>query len=268
MNNEEIINGYLKALDINNQIFNVEDITKLMKAHVKAFPFSSLKVLLKEDISLELEDIYADIVVKKRGAYCFEHNKLFYEVLKGLGFDVQYFLARVVNNTDNIVPQTHRFTLLNFDDEQYLLDVGIGFRTPAVAIKFGTKNSVNHLGTSFRVKEFEDNTYALQIIKNDEIFTVTKFDLNKCYEVDFEMGHFYSHKNPCAVFMNNLVLSLIKDDTVYSLVNDNYLKIYKSEERKIKINNLEQFQDILKNDFSVNFNLDEIKMFYRNFLKA
>lgn len=268
MNNKQIINGYLKALDMDNQIFDIEDIIKLMKAHVKTLPFSSLKVLLKEDISLELEDIYNNLVLKRRGGYCFEHNKLFYEVLKGLGFDVQYYLARVVNNTQNMVPQTHRFTLLNFEDEKYLLDVGIGFRTPAVPVKFGKDYSINHLGTSFCIKELEDNLSALQIIKDDEIFTVTKFDLNKCYESDFEMGHFYSHKNPRAVFVNNLVLSLIKDDVTYSLINKNYFKIYKDEQKEISIKSLQQFQDILKNDFSTNFTIDELTMFYNKFVKV
>lgn len=267
MNNKQLINGYLKALDMDNQIFNIEDITKLMKTHVKTFPFSSLKVLLKEDISLELEDIYTSLVVQKRGGYCFEHNKLFYEVLKGLGFDVQYFLARVVNNTENMVPQTHRFTLLNFEDEQYLLDVGIGFRTPAVPVKFGKEYSSNHFGTSFIIKELEDNLYALQIIKDDEIFTVTKFDLNKCYESDFEMGHFYSYKNPCAVFVNNFVISSINDSEVRSFVNDTYFKISGNSQKKVEINSFGEFQKILEGDFNLNFDYKEIEFFYNNFVE-
>lgn len=267
MNNKQLINGYLKALDMDNQIFNIEDITKLMKTHVKTFPFSSLKVLLKEDISLELEDIYNDLVVKKRGGYCFEHNKLFYEVLKGLGFDVEYYLARVVNNTDNMVSQTHRFTLLNFEDEQYLIDVGIGFRTPAVPVKFGKENSINHLGTSFLVKEFKDSTYALQILQNDEIFIATRFDLNKCYESDFEMGHFYSYKNPCAVFVNNLVLSFITDNEIRSLRNSDYFKIYENLQEKIEISNLDKFQKILREDFNVSFEDEEISALYKNFVE-
>ncbi|WP_072679412.1 arylamine N-acetyltransferase [Arcobacter sp. LA11] len=266
MDKDKIVNGYLSALDIDNKISNIEDITKLIKAHLRTFPFSSMKVLLKEDISLELKDIYENIVVRKRGGYCYEHNKLFYEVLKNLGFEVEYYLARVVNNTDSIVPQTHRFTVLNFEDKRYLIDVGIGFRSPTSPVKFGKEVSSCLLGT-YCIKEFDDKTFAMQLIQNDKPFIVTKFDLNKCYEVDFTLGHFYSHKNPEAVFVNNLVVSLMDNDAIYSLVNKNYLKIYKDKTEKIEINSLEQFQEILEHDLNSNFNLDEVVFLYEKYIE-
>ncbi len=264
---KELVNNYLKTIGFFKEIVSIEDINKLIRAHVNTFAFSSLKVLLKEEISLEIEDIYKSIVLNKRGGYCFEHNKLFYEVLKSLGFDVEYYLARVVNNSDNIVPQTHRFTLLNYEGERYLLDVGIGFRTPNVAIKFGDEVTSNHLGINFRIKEFEDNTYALQSIQENEVFNITKFDLNKCYEEDFELGHFYSHKHPCAAFVNNLVLSLITNTEIRSLRNSDYFKIYENSQEKIEIDNLDKFQKILKEDFNVFFEDKEMELLYRSFVK-
>ena len=144
--NNEIVKKYLAKLHINKDIQTIEDISNLMCIHQKTFPFSSLKVLLKKEISLNLEDIYDSLIEKKQGAYCFEHNKLFYKVLKELGFDVDFYLARVVNNTDDEVPQTHRFTLLNFENEKYLIDVGIGFRSPCIPVKFTKEFSFSHLG--------------------------------------------------------------------------------------------------------------------------
>jgi len=263
---KELVNNYLKTIGYFDEIVNIDDINKLMRAHVNTFAFSSLKVLLKEDISLDLEDIYESIVLKKRGGYCFEHNKLFYEVLKSLGFDVVYYLARVVNNMDNIVPQTHRFTLLNYKNEQYLLDVGIGFRTPCVAVKFGKDISTNHLGYNFKIEKIDDNTYGLEILDKDDVFIATKFDLNKCYEADFEMGHFYSHKNPCAVFVNNLVLSLITKDEIRSLRNSDYFKIYENAQEKIEIKSLNMFQKILKEEFNVDFQDKELELLYKEFV--
>jgi len=172
MNKEQIISRYLSSLDIDNEISDIEDITKLIEAHLRTFPFSSLKVLLKEDISLELKDIYENIVVRKRGGYCYEHNKLLYEVLNYLGFAVEYYLARVINNTDSMVPQTHRFTILNFDDKRYLIDVGIGFRSPNAPIKFGKELTSCYLG-NYCIKEFDDKTFAMQLIQNDKPFIVT-----------------------------------------------------------------------------------------------
>ena len=266
MKNKQIIKNYLDTLNIVYSIKTLEDITKLIKAHLRTYAFSSLKVLLKEDISLDLESIYENIVVKKRGGYCFEHNKLIYEVLKELGFDVTYYLARVVNNTDNIPPQTHRFTLLKLDNERYIIDVGIGFRTPSVPIKFGDESSISHLGVEYKIVEREDNIFSMQLTEKGKPFFATKFDLNRCYESDFEMGHFYSHKSPNAVFVNNFVISLIQDEVVYSIVNNKYLKTYKEKVEELEIKSTEQLAQIVKNDFNSNFTFEEIEFFYNKFI--
>ncbi|MCH9813796.1 MAG: arylamine N-acetyltransferase [Epsilonproteobacteria bacterium] len=267
MDKEEIVKAYLARLEINDDVKTLEDITKLIKAHLKTFPFSSLKVLLKEEISLELNAIYENLVVKKRGGYCFEHNKLMYEVLKTLGFDVTHYLARVVNNSEHIPPQTHRFTLLNFEAQRYLIDVGIGFRTPSVPIKFGNDASISHLGVAYNIVEFDDKTFAMQLIEKGKPFVATKFDLNRCYDSDFEMGHFYSYKSPDAVFVNNFVISRIEEDMIYSIVNDQYLKIYKEWTEVVEIKSIEQLVKIVQDDFHSNFTLEEIKLFYTQYVK-
>jgi len=267
MTKKEVVTNYLDTLGFDTEINSLKDISNLIKKHEQTFAFSSMKVLLKENISLDLEDIYNDIVVQKRGGYCFEHNKLFFEVLKQLDFDVQFYLARVVNNTSNEVPQTHRFTLLNFEDEQYLIDVGIGFRSPCVPVKFGNSDTSSHLGISYKIKEFEDSTFGLQILQNNETFTVTNFNLNRCYEADFEMGHFYSHKHPNASFVNNLVISVIFNNEIRSLRNKNYLKIHEKDQEEIIIKSLEQFSSILKDDLNCSFSSNEVELIYNRYIK-
>jgi N-hydroxyarylamine O-acetyltransferase len=267
MKNQEIVKKYLNVLNINNKIKTLEDITKIIKAHLKTFPFSSLKVLLKEEISLDMNSIYENIVVKKRGGYCFEHNKLIFEVLSELGFDVTPYLARVVNNTENIPPQTHRFTLLKYEGEKYLIDVGIGFRTPSVPVKFGNKPSISHLNTEYKIVELDDETLSMQLVEKGKPFNATKFDLNRCYEADFEMGHFYSYKNPKAVFINNFVISLIKDDVIHTLVNNKYFKIYKENKEEINIESSVQLKEILKDDFNAQFTFEESAFFYKKYIQ-
>lgn len=266
MTNKEIVKNYLDVLDIDYEIKTLEDITKLIKAHLRTLAFSSLKVLLKEEISLDLESIYKNVVVQKRGAYCFEHNKLIYEALKELGFDVEYYLARVINNSSNITPQTHRFTLLTYEGERYLIDAGVGFRTPSVPVKIGG-TSISHLGVEYKVLEFEDKTYSMQLMQNGKPFYVTKFDLNRCYEPDFEMGHFYAHKSPVAVFVNNLVISLIHDNVINSLVNSRYLKIYEDETIEVQITSSKHLAQLLKNDFNVMYTFDEVSILFENYIE-
>ena len=268
MNNHDIVNNYLADLGFDNNIKTLEDITKLIQAHLNTFAFSSLKVLLKEPISLELSDIYTSIVVQKRGGYCFEHNKLFFEVLKELGFDVTFYLARVVNNSNSEVPQTHRFTLIHYEEDYYLIDVGIGFHSPCAPIKFSGQPTPSHLDISYTVQQNIDKTYVLQSIAQNIVFAVTKFDLHKCYEADFEMGHFYSSQYPQAVFVNNLVISLITQNEIRSLRNSDYFKIQKGLQRKVEIKTLEEFRSILSNDFNLSFNHDEASLLFEKYIKS
>ena len=265
--NQNLLNTYLTTLNITNEIKTIDDINTLIKEHEKNFAFSSMKVLIKEDISLELEDIFENIVIKKRGGYCFEHNKLFYEVLKALGFDVEFYLARVVNNLEVEVPQTHRFTVLNYKGEKYLIDVGIGFRSPSIAIKFIDEVYYSHLGYSYKITKLENEKYAMQIIKNDEVFTATNFDLKKCYEADFEMGNFYSSKHPCAAFVNNLVISLIVEDEIRSLRNKDYIIIKEDKEEILEIEDFEHFHEILQNDLNSHFLKEEALKVYEKYVK-
>jgi N-hydroxyarylamine O-acetyltransferase len=264
--NHTLLNNYLDILGLHKNITTLAQITQLIQAHEKNFAFSSVKVLLKEEISLSLEDIYRDIVVNKRGGYCFEHNKLMYEVLKELGFDVQFYLARVVNNLDKEVPQTHRFTLLNFEGERYLIDVGIGFRSPNVPIKFAQESTYSHLGISYRIETLANNTYGLDILQNDTTFRVSTFDLNPCYEADFEMGHFYSHKHPCAVFVNNLVVSRITHNEIRSLRNSDYFKIDEKGQRKIHIKDIEHFKSVLTDELNSVFDNEAMSEIYNKYV--
>jgi len=104
-------------------------------------------------------------------------------------------------------------------------------------------------------------------MENNKPYIATKFDLNRCYEIDFEMGHFYSHKHPNAVFVNNLVLSRIEDNIIYSLVNSKYLKIYKDKTQEIKITSSTHLDEILKDDFNSNCTSKEAETLYNKFVK-
>lgn len=261
----KIAKDYLSFLGFSHQINSLSGITELIKAHLKTFSFSSITVLLKDEISLDIEDIYKKIVINKRGGYCFEHNKLFFEVLKELGFDVQPYMARVVNNTNNIVPKTHRFTLLNYKGEKYLIDVGIGFRSPCIPVKLSNEFFPSHLGISYRIRNIDKNLFAFESSKNDEIFTITNFDLNNYNDADYEMGHFYSHKHPNAIFVNNLVISQITDDEIKSLRNNNYIKIYENTQEEIPLDSFESFKKIVFDDFNICFTDEELELIFNNF---
>ena len=94
---------------------------------------------------------------------------------------------------------------------------------------------------------------------------MTKFDLNNCYESDFELAHFYSHKHSNAVFVNNLVLSLINEKEIRSLRNNEYFKIYENYQEKFTFNCFDEFKSILSSDFNISFSDEELKLLYNKY---
>lgn len=266
---KDIVKGYLKELGLDENINTLEEITQVIQAHLKTFAFSTMKVLFKEDISLELEDIFESIVVKKRGGYCFEHNKLIYEVLKFLGFDVTFYLARMINNSKEEVAQCHRFTLLKFENKSYLIDVGTGIHSPLVPVDFTSGVITNsHLGITYTIQKTKHNTYRLVMPQKKGIYTITQFDLIPCYEIDFEMGHFYTCKNPHSDLAHMLLISLSSKEVMKSLRGNSYFKIYENHEERTQIQDIETFKKIVQEELLCSFSHKELELIYNQYIKG
>jgi len=263
----ELIKNYLKTIDMHNELINLSDVEVLMKKHLQKLPFCNIPVLLGKDISLDLSKIIEKMIDNKEGGYCFEHNKLIYETLLFYGFNVKALFGRVLLNSKNTdVPKTHRFTLLIYENEKYLIDVGFGFMSPNEPIKFGSTTTKTTLNTSYVIKETNKDSFELQLIRNDIFYTLYSFDLHEYNEMDFEVGNFYSYNHKNANFVNNLVLSTIADNEIRSLRNNTYYKIFPNNKKEVTIKTLDEFTNILKYDFDYLIDDKEIKHLFENFV--
>ncbi|PWK87477.1 N-hydroxyarylamine O-acetyltransferase [Lentzea atacamensis] len=90
---------------------------ELHEAHVRAIPFENIDVMLGRVPSLDLADIQAKLVGRRRGGYCYEHQLLFTAVLERLGYAVARRMSRVMTG-----PRTHFMSIV----DNHLVDVGFG----------------------------------------------------------------------------------------------------------------------------------------------
>ncbi|PNK60715.1 arylamine N-acetyltransferase family protein [Psychrobacter sp. FDAARGOS_221] len=268
---KRIIDHYLETLNIDPDLKTLEDISKLADAHLKAFAFGNPKILVGESVPIDLEGIYNNLVVNKRAGYCFEHNKLMYETLKLKGFEVTQHIARVVNNEAPRAPLTHRVTILYYEGETYLVDVGVGFRSPSVAVKFGDTNepAVSHLGIPYKVLpvDADKGVYTMQLVEKGKPFNATQFNLIENVEADFQMGNFYSYMNPEGLWRNTLVVSCNTEDSINSLRNNAYFKIHADSTEQIEITEFDQFSDIMQNELKVNYTKQELAQLFEGYVK-
>lgn len=125
-------NAYLERIGYRESIIHtLEALGQLQLAHLYAVPFENLSIHWGEPIVLEEAALFAKIVTRRRGGFCYEVNGLFAHLLRALGFPVQMLSAAVYAN-GVYGPEFDHMTLLVRLEEYWLVDVGFGdsFRQP------------------------------------------------------------------------------------------------------------------------------------------
>jgi N-hydroxyarylamine O-acetyltransferase len=99
---------------------------QLQAAHLLAVPFENLSIHAGEPIVLDDEALFAKIVVRRRGGFCYELNGLFAWLLRSMGFRVTMLAAEVMNARGEWgLPFDHMALLVTLE-ERWLVDVGFG----------------------------------------------------------------------------------------------------------------------------------------------
>jgi len=188
---------------------------------VATLSFASVGPRLGDHLPLDLASLYDRIVVRRRGGYCFEQNGLMYDVLEELGFKVTLQMARVLLNLDVHPGLTHRLTLVDFEGGRYIVDVGFGSMGPRLPVNMDPSLSPPATHPYF-IKETRPGELCLHMMKDGAPWMLYRFELVRYGPADCEVGHFYSHKNPKANFVNNLIAARKLDGEIHSLRNRDY----------------------------------------------
>ncbi|REG83668.1 arylamine N-acetyltransferase family protein [Marinomonas pollencensis] len=244
-------------------------VDELQARHVAQHSFNSLSVALEDDLPLDIDALSNKFVKRGLGGYCFEHNKLMFELLKALGYDVQLVLARVLNNRDISAPRTHRVSVLRLEGKRYLLDSGFGANGPIAPLQL-TPNVRQVAGQdSYQIVAYQTahgDEYALQIEQQQTLFTLYRFDL-ACYsDADCELAHFYSHKHANAVFVNNLMVSIKSAQSTVSLQNDEMRVTTQGVTRVYRITSAELLQRHLLERFSITLEEAAVARLFERFI--
>ncbi|XP_069494650.1 arylamine N-acetyltransferase, pineal gland isozyme NAT-3-like [Ambystoma mexicanum] len=107
---------------------DLDTLTAIFQYHIRAIPFENVSGYCGETIFLGLEDIFEKLVRKKRGGCCWEHNYLFYWIVKEMGYDVtliggNFYIPELEMYSINI---SHPMLTVVVDGKTYLLDAGAG----------------------------------------------------------------------------------------------------------------------------------------------
>lgn len=262
-----IKDAYLNDLKI-TAAMDVDFLNQLQSKHIARYSFNSLAVVLGHDISLEIEAIFNKIVEKKRGGYCFEHNKLVLTVLKEIGFDVRLLMAKVIYNRDIDVARTHRITLLNLQGDDYIVDAGFGHLGARYPVKLELGLEQDQGDAVYRIVKNSQEDYCYQLLKDNEFFTLYTFNYYHYSEAECLPAHFYSHKSPEAAFVNNMVVCRKFYNDILSLRNDNFSRISNEATITTVISNPTQLHQILNDEFELNFDFAIAEFLFSKFISV
>jgi N-hydroxyarylamine O-acetyltransferase len=111
---------------------SAETLRALQLAHMYAVPFENLDIHLGRPLSLDHEALFAKIVTRRRGGFCYELNGLLGRMLEELGFRVRLLSAEVARSTGGFSPKFDHLALCVEREDPWLVDVGFGngFRLP------------------------------------------------------------------------------------------------------------------------------------------
>lgn len=105
-----------------------QGLATLQGAHRRAIGFENLAIPLGDGIRIDSASVFEKLVVRGRGGYCFEQNRLLSDALTALGLVNRPLLARVLLGlpAHTTPPRTHTLLLVNMDGAAWVADAGFG----------------------------------------------------------------------------------------------------------------------------------------------
>jgi len=221
----------------------------LQMAFLLKVPFENLDIHLDLQIRLSPESIYEKIVSKKRGGFCYECNILFFELLSGLGFHVEYLSARMVSGSTVGKEYDHMVLLVHLEYD-YLADVGNG-QSCREPLRIDGTNKATSEDYAYRVGT-HGKDYALYYRLSDTAWTPRfLFTLAPRDRADFSDMCHYHQTSPDSVFTRQRLVTIATFEGRVTLT-DMRLSIAKgSEIQESVVNSEDEYYKILKQNFGI-----------------
>jgi N-hydroxyarylamine O-acetyltransferase len=178
----------------------------LHEAHVRAFTFDNIDVLLDAHPGVELAAVQAKFVGRGRGGYCFEHGVLFAAALERLGYDVERRLGRV---GDVAAPRTHCVVVVTLDGERLLADPGFGMSVlRPIALVDGATQDFG--GWQYRLRETPVGAgrgWTLERWRDEHWELMHVHDELPVHPIDLTLAHHFTSTFPTIHFRNMLMVT-------------------------------------------------------------
>lgn len=248
------IQKYLERIDYHGALTpDLQTLSHLQTAHMRAVPFENFSVYYKEPIRLDEEWLYHKIVGRNRGGFCYELNGMFDWLLRSLGFDVTMLSAGVSRESGGFGPEFDHMTLMVHLDEDYLVDVGFGdsFQTP---VRINDRGEQTQNGMSYQIKAegealilFEQNDRD----ENPSMQAQYRFTLTPRRMEEYENMCLYHQISPESSFTQKRVCSRATPNGRLTLSNLRFIVTENGVKNERELSSESEFELILLEYFNI-----------------
>lgn len=196
---------------------------RLHRAHVLTVPFENLDIQYGIPIDLRIESLFNKVVNQRRGGFCFELNGLFYELLKGFGFNVRLISAQVYSKDGQVgQPFDHAAIIVTIEDDEFLVDVGYG-EFSIEPLKIVLNEPIWDERGRFIMERFGEAQILVSRLDHAKKKSEYVFDL-KGYELTaFEELCYYHQTSPNSPFTQRKLITIPTQNSLFTLTSDKFL---------------------------------------------
>lgn len=205
------------------------NLDRLIAAHLQRVPFENLDVLLQRPILLDADAVFAKVVERGRGGYCFEINSLFARLLLSFGYSVSLLGARVRWGLAAEAPismLSHLLLRVELSTGSFIVDIGFGGPTPPCALPLQGRDGLSDCPYRLQPATLEQPLYQLQALQNGQWHSMYQFDLQPQMWVDHIARSWYTSTHPQSIFLHTLMCARSQGDERLSLSNQTFSRRY------------------------------------------
>ncbi|KAF1065402.1 MAG: Arylamine N-acetyltransferase [Pseudomonas citronellolis] len=194
------------------------NLDRLIAAALQHLPFENLDVLLERPVDIHPDAVFAKVVERRRGGYCFELNSLFARLLVSLGYDVRLLVGRVRWGVVPEVPltqQSHLLLRVELPEGPHLVDVGFGGANPPRALPLRLEED---LGDGWRLLPGpREGEIELGLDARSGRLVLYRFTLLEQEWLDYEPRNWFTATHPQSVFRRFLKVAISDGDSRLTL---------------------------------------------------
>jgi N-hydroxyarylamine O-acetyltransferase len=202
------LDGYLARIGVSPRAPSRAALAELHEAHVRAFTFDNVDVLLAQHPGVALAAVQEKFVGRGRGGYCFEHSTIVAAALERLGYDVRRHLGRVGDPAAGAQQgRTHMTVEVVLDGERLLCDPGFGMSLlRPLPIEDGAEDDYLP-GWRHRLRRTDDGAWALHRLRDAGWEVAHTVDELPVTPLDVVMGHHFTSTFPGSRFTTGLMVT-------------------------------------------------------------